>query len=637
MWSIIGVSCVMFLGILGQSTDVDLRRVTIAQGTVVGSRANDGDYFEFHGIPYADSTSGRNRFKAPTAPPTFKDAFIANRKDIKCVRALGVGYEGTEDCLVANVFTPSISETDLLPVMVWIKGKEFDQVQEPQLSFRNFVEKDVIIVSLNYRESVLGYLCLGTETAPGNAGLKDIIAGLRWIRQNIAQFGGNPDNITLFGHGSGAAAVDLVSLSPMSNNLINKVIAQSGTALAPWAVTRDNIKYAVDVAEALGHEITTIEQLSEVFTRTSVAALIAVINELDLMDNSLAFAPCIEKESLEGSSPFLLKSPYDILVQGDFVNIPFMAGFVDKEGTIRAEEALEQDWLEKMDESFIDFIQPDLIFENDQEALAVVNEIKRFYFNGESIDMSEVDKYLAYHGDTMILVSTLREARMRALTSTSPIYLYQFSYKGSLGEPFVGPLPVEKVAHSEELAYLFRDFTDTDVAEIDLTVSDILIERWTNFAKNGVPESETSLVEWRPYTSTNSYYLRILDNEEVNREEGGSLEIELENPHPETMSFWEQIYEEHFLNAEGRWDLTDRGEGDNGSEEGDGSGDEDGSGDGDGSGEDGGGGEEDGSEEDGSGEEDNEGNSASRFMGCTFLIVSLYTVLDRFHLSQLIS
>lgn len=410
---------------------------------------------------------------------------MANRKDVKCIRALGMGYEGTEDCLVVNVFTPTISNTARLPVMVWVKGEEFVDIYGHELSFSNFVDSEVVIVSLNFRESIMGFLCLGTEDAPGNAGLKDIVAGLKWVKENIAQFGGDSDNVSLFGHGSGAAAVDLVSLSPMAKNLVHKVIAQSGTALSPWAVTRDNLKYAIKVAEGLGHTITNIQSLTDAFKRSSVAALMAVINELDLTDNSLAFSPCIEKDVLENGEPFLTKSPYTILSEGSYQKIPFMTGFVDHEGTIRVEAAVQDDWLQKMENSFHDFIQPDLNLGKDENGLQVRQAIRSFYFGNQPIDTSQINNFISYHGDTMILVSALREARLRASTSESPVYLYQFSYKGVLGESSIGPVLVNSAAHSEELAYLFYHESDVTPSEMDLTVSDILVDRWTNFAKHG--------------------------------------------------------------------------------------------------------------------------------------------------------
>ena len=424
-------------------------------------------------------------FQAPEPAPVFQGPFEANQRNIKCVRPLGVGFEGIENCLVANIFTPTLDTARRLPVMVWIKGKEFDQASVPDLSFRNFVQKEVVVVSLNYRESILGFLCLGTANAPGNAGLKDIIAGLKWVKDNIAQFGGNPNEITLIGHGSGAAAVDLVTLSPLANGLVQKAIAQSGNALAPWAVTRDNLAYALLVADELGHDISSVQQMSDMFMRTSVSALMGVINELDLTDNSLAFAPCVERHELAGVEPFLTKTPSQIIRNAEFLPIPLIISFVDNEGTIRAQEALQNNWLGRMESSFIDFIQSDLKFESDSEKTEVAQRIRDFYFQQSSINMGNIENYLRYHGDTMMLVSSIREVRNRISVSLSPIYLYQISYSGILGEPFVGPIPVESAAHSEELAYMFYNTVVSDTPDRDQIVGNILVERWTNFAKTG--------------------------------------------------------------------------------------------------------------------------------------------------------
>lgn len=395
---------------------------------------------------------------------------------------MGSGYEGTEDCLVVDIITPTLNITSRLPVIAWIKGTELDARDDLDRSLR-FLQKDVIVARIHFRESILGFLCLGTESAPGNAGLKDIISGLRWIKENIERFGGDPNNIILVGHGSGASAVDLITLSPQAEGLVHKVISQSGTALSPWAVTRNNLKYAIEVAEALGHTVTSIEQLSDIFTRTSTSALMAVINELDLTDNSLAFAPCIERE-IENVEPFMLKSPYEIIKAGEQLKIPFMTGFVDYEGTIRANEGVKDEWLKRMDESFVDFLQSDIDFETHEEEVETAEKIRKFYFGEGPVNATLINNFLRYNGDTMILVSAIRQARMRATTSDSQVYLYQFSYRGQRSQEVLNrPIQLERAGHTEELVYMFSN--EADLSGFDLAIGDILIERWTNFAKNG--------------------------------------------------------------------------------------------------------------------------------------------------------
>uniref|UniRef100_A0A1L8D6M3 Carboxyl/cholinesterase-002b n=1 Tax=Plutella xylostella TaxID=51655 RepID=A0A1L8D6M3_PLUXY len=563
MWSVILLS--ILASAQGQTqTEGDPPSVTIAQGSVVGTAVTSSGFthYEFHGIPYADSTSGSHRFKAPRPAPTFTQTFVADRKGIKCVKAIKGGYEGTEDCLVANVYTPAIDPEKKYPVMVWIKGSEFEKTKGPELSFRNLMEKEVIVVSLNFRESILGYLCLGTETAPGNAGLKDIIAGLQWVKDNIEQFGGDPESITLFGHGSGAAAVDLVTLSPMSKGLVHRAIAQSGSSISPWSVTRDPTQYAILVAEQLGHEITEeldIEKLSEVFTRTSVAALMAVIDELDLTDNSLAFAPCIENEHLDDEK-FLEKSPFSTLTEETYTKIPMIFGFVENEGTIRFDEALEANWLTKMDQSFSDFIQPDLEFETTEEKESIAKEIRSRYFNSNPINMENIESYIDYHGDTMVLISVIREARLRA-GSGEPTYLYEFSYQGAVGDAIVGSLPASVVgaAHGQELAYLFDIDTAATVETNagDEFVQKVLVERWTNFAKTGRPTSESSASFWPVVNSGNTNVLLIRNEpNSINQ----ATDVPITDPHREDVDFWNQIYEKHFLDAEGHWTAEEKEE-----------------------------------------------------------------------------
>ncbi|XP_045771677.1 juvenile hormone esterase-like [Maniola jurtina] len=601
---LLGGLLVLICGVLCQTKDILEPKLKISQGTVVGSITEDG-YYEFYGIPYADSTSGANRFQAPSPPPTFRNEFLSNRKNVKCTKAVGTGYEGTEDCLVADIITPTLDSTKRLPVMVWIKGTEFDARTDLDQSLR-FMQKDVVVARLNYRESILGFLCLGTKSAPGNAGLKDIIAGLKFIQKEISVFGGDPNNIILVGHGSGAAAVDLISLSPLAEGLVHKVISQSGTALSPWAVTRDNLRYAIQVAEALGHTVTSIDTLSEILTRASTAALMAVISELELTDNSLAFAPCIEKE-IENEEAFMLKSPYEIIKAGEQMKIPFMTGFVDYEGTIRANEGVNDDWLERMQNNFMDFLQSDLDFSSYEEKEKTSEKIKSFYFGNRTIDETQVNKFLEYNGDTMILVSAIRESRMRAETSSSPVYLYKFSYRGKRSEEVLSrPIQVDRAGHTEELVYMFTN--EDDLTDLDLTIGDILIERWTNFAKTGQPTSETSKETWLPYyNSTHSNYLRIIDDQELVQSGTSNLDFNLRNPHPDIVAFWDNIYSEYFADAQSNFSLEDRTEPSSPIPP----------------------------------PEDSSPtpapDSASTAVGYTFIIISLFAVLDKIHTTQLLS
>jgi carboxylesterase type B len=122
------------------------------------------------------------------------------------------------------------------------------------------ITEDVVVVTINYRLGLLGFLCLEDPTlgVPGNAGLKDVVMALKWVHENIRQFGGDPDNITIFGQSSGAAAVHLLTLSPMGRGLFHKAIGQSGTALSPWASGTRGVKQLASMMKLEGESEETI-------------------------------------------------------------------------------------------------------------------------------------------------------------------------------------------------------------------------------------------------------------------------------------------------------------------------------------------------------------------------------------------
>lgn len=133
-----------------------------------------------------------------------------------------------EDCLIANVYIPDTEDKNL-PVYVYVHGGAFQLGWSNMLVPKALVsEHTIIIVTFNYRVGIHGFLCLGTEDAPGNAGMKDQVALLRWVKKNIPNFGGNPDDVTIGGHSSGSASVDLLMLSKSAEGLFNKVIPESG-------------------------------------------------------------------------------------------------------------------------------------------------------------------------------------------------------------------------------------------------------------------------------------------------------------------------------------------------------------------------------------------------------------------------
>ncbi|KDR12774.1 Esterase FE4 [Zootermopsis nevadensis] len=224
--------------------------IVLNQGSVKGHRLTTrkgGEIFAFQGIPYANPPVGELRFQPPQAKEPWSGVLDATKEAPVCVqRGIYPGdneIRGQEDCLYLNVYTPRMPDSTLgvvpLDVMFWIHGGGWfngsgnTDFYGPQY----LLDKDIILVTINYRLGTIGFISTEDAACPGNNGMKDQVAALRWVRDNIAAFGGNPSSVTIFGESAGGASVHYHMLSPASKGLFHRAISQSGNALGVWAFT----------------------------------------------------------------------------------------------------------------------------------------------------------------------------------------------------------------------------------------------------------------------------------------------------------------------------------------------------------------------------------------------------------------
>jgi len=247
------------LGILGvilvaqckcQLNDKDAK-VNLTLGWVEGEfRTNvlypDSPYFAFHAIPYANPPLEELRFQLPRPydkgygtpedPYLYNNSYINNKICPQVKNQFTKVDREDEDCLHLSVYSPDIHSDTLRPVLVWIHGGDFESGSGMHRHFgpeRFMKDGDIVMVSINYRLGTLGFLSLGTEELPGNAGLWDQVEALKWIKANIDSFGGNPGNVTIMGESAGSWSVMYQLLSPKSAGLFQRVISQSGTPMSP--------------------------------------------------------------------------------------------------------------------------------------------------------------------------------------------------------------------------------------------------------------------------------------------------------------------------------------------------------------------------------------------------------------------
>lgn len=425
----------------------------------------------------------------PYPPPKWEGVFKA-REEYSCPQTAplpGLGVVGSEDCLKINVYVPAKAR-EPLPVMVWVHGGAFKLGSGGKMIYgpKFLVKKNVILVTFNYRLGILGFLCLGIKEAPGNAGIKDQIAALKWVKKNIAKFGGDPDNITLFGESAGGASSSLLLATDATKGLFNRVIIQSGSASAGWAIIRNPVWAASVIAKALGHETDDPYKLYEIFSQADYKDLIKVNVRKPLRkytDTQLLNLPCVEKP-FEGIEPAINDLPYN-LFKNKPKDIPIIYGSTTEEGFLILADDTEESLLEK-NNMFL--FASDLEFPSLEKADEVDKKLKEFYFGNKKIDMevkfkvSDLYTHLYFEGPIML------EAELLLESNNAPVYNYIFNYSG--GRNFLkyklGFADRSGASHGDELLYLFDGYLwPYSINDKDQKMIDLMTTIWTNFAKYG--------------------------------------------------------------------------------------------------------------------------------------------------------
>jgi para-nitrobenzyl esterase len=312
----------------------DALEISTAGGVVRGIR--DGDVRTWRGIPFAAPPVGELRFRAPgqTAPWTgvrdaseFGPSAPQDRKGP--FSGAAADTPRSEDCLTVNVIAPGDSGTDL-PVMVYIHGGGYSVGSPRDSAFRgvNFARRGIVHVTFNYRLNAFGYLDFSAYGFDNNLGLRDQVAALEWVRDNIAAFGGDPANVTVYGESSGANAVTTLLTLPAANGLFARAIAQSPPS---------NAVYRPDLTRAWAREFMEILGVApggeaEALRTTSAESLVTAARLLfmrvpDEYPGDQAFSPVIDGE-------YLPEHPVEALRAGRGHPVPLIIGSNDREGSV---------------------------------------------------------------------------------------------------------------------------------------------------------------------------------------------------------------------------------------------------------------------------------------------------------------
>lgn len=428
-------------------------------------------------------------FQAPLPPPTWKGIFDALDENTWCPQRSVLGTIGEPDCLKLNIYTPVHRPSSVLPVMVYIHGGcFFGGTGSPFLYGGDyFAEHGVVFVGINYRLSVEGFLCLGIKEAPGNAGLKDQIAALKWIRNNIQGFGGDPNDVTLFGESAGAVSTSFMILSKAAKGLFHKAILQSGSSLAPWGLQHDPIKTASALVKNLGYDTKDPNEIYGILSNRTVEELILALKENEKLycvaDDSI-FVPCVEKE-IDGIEPVVTEYPADIIMSGNYTKVPMVIGFNDNEGIYFVSADYGNSL--KNDSRHIDpltTIKSDLDFPSEIERNWTSDMIKRHYFSSYEDEM--IMNMVNLYSDVYFKFPLILESEMYSKTTHQPIYYYLFRYNGLINMPkFISGFGLnDGASHADDLFYLFKPHAfPLPQRFLEKNMIRNMVMLWTNFAK----------------------------------------------------------------------------------------------------------------------------------------------------------
>ncbi|XP_075981734.1 juvenile hormone esterase-like [Anticarsia gemmatalis] len=489
--------------------------VRVSGGLVRGAMRPDGAYAQYFGIPYATVT---HRFQDPKPDPQWDGVFDAVQENIRCTqRFTNTKILGTEDCLTLNVYTPREPPDRLLPVMVFIHGGGYRDGSGSPFIYapKHLLQHGVLLVTFNYRLEILGFLCLGIKEAPGNAGLKDQVEALKWVQRNIKAFGGDPDNVTIFGESAGAASVVYHLVSPMSNGLFKNAIMQSGSAMSPWSLQFQPLETASKLAYHMGYNTKDPYELYKIFNNVSAENLLRYRvprKKGDIVLSENIFVPCVEKE-IPGVNSFLTDTPYNLIVKGEYQKVPVIYGFNNAEGLMFTGK---ENATTIRDMDFYHALPRDLKFPTDEEKRATAKTLDKMYMNGEKITNKTILKFAKFEGDSSITYPTIATIDLFLKSSDKPVFVYKFCYDGMLNyaKMFFGFRKTPGATHADEIFYLFSAAVPMRFY-VEQKFIDNMTELWTNFAKYGDPTPATRspvLPKWNRADPINPQLL-VIDQE----------------------------------------------------------------------------------------------------------------------------
>lgn len=451
----------------------------------------------YKGIPFAAPPVGDLRWKPPQPVVPWQDVRDCSQFGPACpqprVNVLRTPGRQDEDCLYLNVWTAAKSTDEKRPVMVWIHGggSTIGAASQPFYDGRHFAANGIVLVSINYRLGPFGFLAhpqLSAESPrgiSGNYGTLDQIAALNWVQRNIARFGGDPDNVTIFGESAGAVSCGVLLVCPLAKRLFHRTILQSGVPVGVRTRLCDGEK----TAEATGERVFAnmgVKDVAEARQKTPDELLGAIKAKVGLLDRGTKYGPVIDGWVLPDY-------PLKLMDEGKFHNVPVMAGSNAHEATLFSQRAsirgeLGYKWIARI-----------AFKKNTDRVLAV---FPPDHAGSPQKTFEQVVTVMSFVSPARMLV--------RMVSRQQPdVYLYHFTRVSPLMERLG-----KGATHGIEIAYVFRHEGRVLGDAKDKALAEKMHRVWIQFARTGNPNA-TGLPEWPRYDAETDQHLEFGDEVRV--------------------------------------------------------------------------------------------------------------------------